>query len=246
MKWKELLVGAIVALATTACLAETPDWSGGRPAASPIISRGRMLGGQTWWTRYGEPVNSAALEAAPAKGAGVEYAGPDGLHGDGYVYGPNACDCPPPCIDHLWDGYYQDLKRCKPYVPLLTRLCGGANCGGGNCCKNCTSCGPSCSTKAACGCAEPVTCSAPAADCGCNKPACTSCTSCRSTPVLDKCRGLFAHWSGSCDMCSAPTSCGCATGTPSYEASPSDQPVDKQSILRPPVPVVDVSYPRAR
>lgn len=239
MKWSELLAGAIVALATTASLAETPDWSSGRPTAPAILSRSRLLNGQTWWTRFGEPVNSAALEAAPAN---AEYVGPDGSHGDGYAYSPGSCDCPPPCIDHLWDGYYQDLKRCRPYVPLLDRLCGGTNCGGGNCCKNC--CAPACSTKAACGCGEPVSCTSTASDCGCNKPVCASC---RTGHMAHKFRCFCAHWSGGCDSCSAPMGYGCAAATNApYEPSPSDKSMDKQSILRPPVPMVDVSYPRPK
>src|SRR4051812_21627433 len=92
-----------VACSTTACLAEMPDYSGSRPQAMQLF-QGRLMGGQGWWSRYGEPVNTAALNEAntqPDKNAPLS---PMPADGDGYVYSPGACDCPPPCISHLWSG----------------------------------------------------------------------------------------------------------------------------------------------
>jgi hypothetical protein len=163
MKTLGLSACLLVALAASVVSGETPDWSGGNASPQPVLSRGRLFTGQTWWTRFGEPVNSTALaEEATIKAAGAEYAGPEPTHGDGYVFSPGACDCAPPCIGHLWDGYSQNPCRCKPGHLLFNRCyrgCGPHGCGVGNGCG----CAPSCSTKAGCDCAAPV-------GCGCATP----------------------------------------------------------------------------
>jgi len=169
MKWMSLASGMVAALAATACLAETPEFSSGRAALAPVLPAGRQFGGENWWTRFGEPVNAVALaEVAPAKAAGMEASGPVPLYGDGYIFGPGSCDCPPPCIYHLWDGYAQHPKRCNPYVPWFHGQCGDCDggCGNGGCghcglgrgCGCGKGCCPSCATKAACGCGQPVSC----------------------------------------------------------------------------------------
>jgi hypothetical protein len=202
-------------------LAETPEWNGGQAASAPVLSRVRQFAGQNWWTRFGEPV-AALADAGPEKGVDAEVGGHVPLYGDGYIYGPAACDCPPPCIDHLWTGYQQYPKRCHMHAGLFRRHCNGG-CDGacGACGKGCGA-GLSCSTKAACGCAEPVSCTK-AADCGC-KPVCGSC---RQFHLGQRWKGLVAHWHRSCDSCSAPIGCGCAT--PVDKAIPSE----KQATVRP-------------
>ena len=77
-------------------LGRIADWSGGRGTSSPAFQGGRLLGGQGWWARYGEPVNAAALEQ-PVKD-GMNAPGPMPMYGGGYVYGPGSCDCPRPCV----------------------------------------------------------------------------------------------------------------------------------------------------
>src|SRR5262245_30438932 len=170
MKWTQLATGLVVALSTAACLAETPEISGDRSTALSLIQQGRMYGshaGQSWWSRYGEPVNATALsqtDASPSDKGG--YVPPAPLYGDGYVFGPGSCDCPPPCIWQLWAGYYQNPLRCYGDGHLLNHRCrhcgayGGGGCGCG-CGKGC-----GCTTKADCGCTTPVTCTS-TASCGC-------------------------------------------------------------------------------
>ena len=128
MRWTHLAT-LLVACSATACLAETPDFSGSRPQAMQLF-QGRLFSGQGWWNRYGEPVNAAQLaqaetvpadKAAPA--APMNGYGADGGYGDGYIYSPGACDCPPPCIWHLWAGYVQIPKRCYPYGHHGRRNC---------------------------------------------------------------------------------------------------------------------------
>src|SRR5436309_3547467 len=115
MRWTHLAV-VLAACSATACLAETPDWSANRPQAMQMF-QGRLFSGQSWWSRYGEPVNATELAQAETLPADkTAAAAPMPAYGDGYIYSPGACDCPPPCIWHLWTGYYQNPKRCNPHV----------------------------------------------------------------------------------------------------------------------------------
>jgi hypothetical protein len=246
MKWSGLTVGLVVALAATTALAERPELMGSRPAMSGQLMRtGQLLGGSNWWTRYGEPVNAVALAQEPVKGEIVPAA--FGMHGPDYVYGPGACDCPPPCIDHLWAGYSQHPKRCHGFHGMKGWLRGhGCCCGkGGHGCGDCLSC-----TKSACGCHEPVSCAAPVTcaavpDCGCAKPAC----GCKRVHfhLKDKFKGWMAHWNrGCCDSsplgcgCTTPVSCGCAM--PLDKGGPPPPPVllpERQAPLSLPTPSAD-------
>jgi hypothetical protein len=230
MRWI-LTTGLVFALAANVCLAETPDWSSGPGATAPMMQRARMFGGQNWWTRYGEAVNSAALsDQEPTKADGVEGSAPPPMYGDGYVFGLGACECPPPCVGHLWDGYVQHPKRCDPFHGLFNRCgdcCGDSGCGKLSGMGKGCGCGPSCTTKAACGCAEPVTCTTKVSDCGC-KPVCGSC---QRFHLSDRWKGCVAHWHRSCDSCSAPIGCGCATPVDSMPKS------EKQATTRPPIPL---------
>ena len=116
MRWNRLAAALLVVTNAAACLAETPDWSGNRPQPMQLFQgqmqpfQGRLLGGQNWWTRYGEPVNSVALaqaESSPSDKTGS--GGPMPMYGDGgYVYSPGACDYSPPCIWNLWGGYFSN------------------------------------------------------------------------------------------------------------------------------------------
>ena len=229
MRWTHLAAALSVTCGATACLAETPQTSSNRPQAMPLIQAGRLFAGANWWTRYGEPVNSVALaqaDASPSDKAGVY--GPMPMHGDGYVYTPDACDCPPPCIDQLWAGYYQNPKRCNPgHHNLFNRHCGNdwGSCSaygkvfGAGCCSTCDS-------GKSCGCTTPVTCTTAAPDCGC-KPVCGKCRH-----FHHGLRGCMAHWN--CNSCSAPIGCGCAAAVPS---GPFQAPSEKQAINGPPRPL---------
>lgn len=223
MRWIHVTAACCALSIAATCLAETPDWSGNRPQATQLFQGGRLFGGQGWWNRYGEPVNSAALAQADASPNNGGPAPPMPAYGDGYIYSPGACDCPPPCIWHLWAGYFQNPKRCHQHQLFNHGGCGTCDDGCGNCCRpirgtlakvfchgGCDSCSaPSCSTSASCGCATP-TCSTPAADCGC-KPVCCKCRPCH---LANAWRCFAAHWSCGCDSCSSPVSCGCATPAP--------------------------------
>ncbi len=234
MRWTHLAAALIVACGATACLAETPQFSSNRPQAMPMIQSGRLFGGAGWWSRYGEPVNSVAMAQADASPSDklVEN-GPMPMHGDGYVYSPDTCDCPPPCISHLWAGYFQNPKRCGHHH-LLNRHCG---CGAADACGTCgNGCGPrsklfgknccsTCDSGKSCGCTTPVTCTTPAADCGC-KPVCGKCRH-----FHHGLRGCMAHWN--CNSCSSPVSCGCGMTLPTQAQAPSE----KQAAIGPPKPL---------
>jgi hypothetical protein len=229
MRWTHLVTALIVTCGATACLAEMPQYSSNRPQAMPLIQNGRLFGGQGWWARFGEPVNSVALAQADASPSDkVVENGPMPIHGHGYIYTPDACDCPPPCIDHLWSGYYQNPKRCG-HGHLLGRH-------GGACDPCATCCGPftrvfgkhfgsCCESAKSCGCTTPVTCTTAAPSCGC-KPVCGKCRSCHQGL-----RGCGAHWS--CSSCAAPLGCGCTTAVP----SPLQAPSEKQAAIGPPKPL---------
>src|SRR6476620_5675457 len=64
MRYTRLLATLFVALGAMQCLAETPDWSQNQPQAMSILQRTRLFSGPNWYSRYGEPVNAAALEQA--------------------------------------------------------------------------------------------------------------------------------------------------------------------------------------
>jgi hypothetical protein len=243
MKWTGLSIGLVVALAATTCLAETPELLGGGPTVSgPLLRRGQLFGGQNWWTRYGEPVNAQAVGQLPLKGE-VVPAGAIGLHGPDYVYGPGACECPPLCVDQLWDGYLQHPKRCDGYVPWFK----GKGCGRHGC-RGCMSC----TTAANCGCAQPVSCAKPigcadvAPDCGCGKA------------LFGQRKHVHFHlghkvkrWTARldrCDSCTAPASYGCAA--PLDFVPPPPLMPEKQSPLSLPIPAAEdaafLSLPRIK
>jgi hypothetical protein len=233
MRWNAVAGALATLIAATTCLAEMPEFSGGRILPAPL-TRGQIFSGQNWWSRYGEAVNADVLAQEPIKSPS-DYQGPAPVHGDGYIYGPSSCDCPPPCIWDLWTGYQQHPKRCDGYVPLFHRHCGCGNCGHGKSC-GCAAPVPSCTTKV--GCDAPVSCTTTAKACGC-KPACGKC---RHFHFGDKWKCFTAHWHRPCKSCStpigcgapvtcvAPVSCGCATPlfTPDFE---------KQAVERPPLPL---------
>jgi hypothetical protein len=256
MKWTQLAAGTAVALWATACLAEMPQWGGEQPSAMSLIGRGRLLGGQAWWTRYGEPVNAAQIaQDAPSKDMGMPGpAGPAPLYGGGYIFGPGSCDCPPPCIGQLWAGYFQNPLRCHP-GHLFHKHCGACNdpcnAGGGHCGlfglgHGCRSGGASCTSSVGCGCAAPVSCSATpscgaVADCGC-KPVCGKCRHCH---LGGRWKALAAHWNRPCDSCSAPVGCGCATAVDVFVPE-----AEKQAGDAPPIPLPEeaalLPLPRVR
>ncbi|HEY2413076.1 MAG TPA: hypothetical protein VGI40_12580 [Pirellulaceae bacterium] len=267
MRWNRLAAACLVVITSlvitsAACLAETPDWSGNRQPPAQLF-QGRLLGGQNWWTRFGEPVNSVALAQADASPS--DKTGPLPMYGNdgGYVYSPGACDYSPPCIWNLWGGYFSNPCRCGNHHLLHKHcgcgaggnMCGGgcnicdpcnAGCGGGHQCRlfhkmwgnNC-GCGVSCAT-ASCGCAAP-SCAAPS----CGAPTCSSVADCGCCkPLCGKCRpchhcgkwsGFMAHWNSGCDSCSSPVSCGCTTPTPAMPTS-EKQAADSSSLIPFPVP----------
>jgi hypothetical protein len=242
MKWNALAGALATLLAATVSLADTPVLSGGRnlpgmQMPGPLM-RSQMYAGQNWWSRFGEAVNADAIAQEPIK-ASHDVSAPVPIHGDGYIYGPGSCDCPPPCIWHLWDGYEQHPMRCDPYVPLFHR-CGCGACGGCGKCNGCKSCAapvPSCTTKV--GCEAPISCTSKVG-CGC-KPVCGKC---RHFHFSDKWKCFTAHWHRPCKSCSTPISCGapvscgvpvsCGCATPVYNGPPG---FEKQAVERPPLPL---------
>ena len=238
MRWTHFAAALIVAAGTMNCLAETPEFN--RQRGLPNF-QARLFGGQNWWTRYGEPVNSVALAQAEASPSDKVTGGVVPMYGAGYIYGPDTCDCSPPCVWDLWHGYFQDPKRCHPgglggrHCGACGGACGACGCGGfaklysKGCCDTCGGNAGSCS------CAAPVSCTTAASDCGC-KPVCGKSRHCH--------RGhrFMAHWNCGCNSCSAPLGCGCATPVaPAY-------PSEKQISSGPPVPLAEeaVLYPLPR
>ena len=227
-----VMLGANVCQVTV-CRAETPNFGGDQTQAMSIVQRGRLLAGPNWWSRYGEPVNAVALANAgssPSDKGGL--AGPIPMHGDGYVFGPGSCDCPPPCIADLWAGYYQNPKRCHPHH-LGCRGCGhcGACCGRikADCGCGAVSCAapaPSCAVPS---CGAPVSCGDVVGDCGC-KPICGKCRH------FHRGHGFLAHWHRRCDSCAGtlgcagPVGCGCATPVAPFMS-------EKQASQGPPIPL---------
>jgi hypothetical protein len=218
-----LVATAAVLVATGQSFAETPDFSGGQIPAMSLMQRGRMFSGANWWSRYGEPVNAVALaqaENSPSDKNG--YVAPAPMHGHGYIYGPGACDCSPPCVADLWAGYVQNPLRCHP-GHWLHRRCG--NCGPCGGCGLSNQCAPGCAAPT---CAEAVSCTAAVPDCGC-KPVCGRC---HHFHVGERWRGFRAHWHCGCDSCSAPLGCGCTT-----PAAPLPIGSEKQASQGPPMPL---------
>jgi len=221
-------------------LAETPNFASDQTQAMSLVGRARFFPGQNWWSRFGEPVNAAALNQPDPLDRGA-VAGTMPVYGDGYIYGPGACDCPPPCIAQLWAGYFQNPWRCDPNGHGLLHHrhgCGacGAYAGGGGLFGHGCGCGQSCTAKA-CGCATPVGCAASVPDCGC-KPVCGKCRHCHA----GRWHGFAAHWTKSCNSCSLPLSCGCTTPVgplPGFE---------KQAGAKMPAPVAvePALYPLSR
>jgi hypothetical protein len=226
---------ALVVVAQAACLAETPELAGRRSEPAGLFSRSRMFNNQNWWTRFGEPVNAEALAATDGIKGDVA---PAAMYGHDYIYGPGSCDCPPPCIDDLWSGYYQHPKRCDGYHGLFGR-CGhfGGGCGhcGGRGCGHCG--GKLFGHHKGCGCGDHVSCTTKAA-CDCPAPSCTSKVDSCCAPICGGKKAHFAHkwkcfkahWNRDCcDSCSAPLGCGSA-----LPLAPEVQiPSEKQAITRP-------------
>jgi len=194
---------AVVALAPTLVYAETPDLSANH-STGPVLARVRQFAGQNWWTRYGEPVNATALAEQPKGEAAPELAGPLPLHGDGYIYGPGACECEPPCIWHLWAGYWQNPKRC--HLGQGHRH-GCGHCGACDACGACDVCG---TTQAACGCGDA---------CG------------PFAHLKHKWKGMISHLHRRCDTCAPAIDCGCAT--PVIDVPPSEKQAAKVPVPLP-------------
>jgi hypothetical protein len=233
MRWNSVLAGLAVVLSATVATAETPYLGSESTTATSVLMRSRLMSGQTWWSRFGEPVNSGALASAEASPSDKGlYGAPLPVYGDGYAFGLGSCDCPPPCIWDLWAGYEQHPMRCYPYGHFRNHRCGrcggcGGACGNG-CCQSCTAKVPSCPA--------PVSCTAAVPGCGC-KPVCGKCRHFH----FGRWHGFAAHWTKSCDSCSKPLGCGCATPVgppPGWE---------KQASGSPPKPLLgDALYPLPR
>jgi hypothetical protein len=220
MRWTRLAAILVLVGSAAEGLAEMPDFSANRPQ---IFQGGRLVGGQGWWARFGEPVNATAMAQAEASPSDKLPSGPMPMYGDGYVYGPGTCDCSPPCISHLWAGYYQNPKRCHPHQ-WGNRGCGaynacGCGCNTGLFAKDCCN---TCGGTGSCSCAAPVTCTTAAPDCSC-KPVCGKCRHCHVG------HRFLAHWNCGCSSCATPVGCGCATPAAPFS--------EKQASSGPPVPL---------
>ena len=200
--------------------------------------RGSQYSGANWWARYGEPVNQAAIDAAPAEAvvAPVGWA----QNGHGYIYGPGSCDYTYPCTDWQWSDYHPHPWRCHPlHEGWRHGRCGGCGgCGSGHC---------GCGKHSDCGCAADPDCAA-APDCAAKWPSCETAPTCEAAPdcgcdVATECcvkKHFHWHWKHSCfwnkhcgcDTCTtAAPSCGC--DAPAFEKS---YPSPEQA---PPKPITD-------
>lgn len=234
MKWKSVTLGAMamVGLTAGACLQAAERL----PVQQPTLMARRSLPMDTqvqrpmfspisWWAKFGQPVEppAGAPEGAAVGEAPVVH---DHGYGFGYVYGLGSCDCRPPCIDQLWDGYQQNPWRCShpQYKERYRGYCG--SCGNGHCGNGCGHGG--CGHAVGCGC----TTAAPSCADACDSPCCK--------PKCKLCKQWFAHWNwgkkccDTCDSCSAAVGCGCAA--PVGNAPPG---ADTPPAVGPPVPAAD-------
>jgi hypothetical protein len=238
MKWKSVTLCAMAMVGLTA--GSSPQAAERLPVQPPTLTARRSLPLDTqvqrpilsqisWWARFGQPVEPppGVPEGAVVGDAPVVH---DHGYGFGYVYGPGACDCRPPCIDQLWDGYQQMPWRCS-HPRYKERHYGS--------CGSCGACGNGgCGHAVGCGCAT----AAPSCTDACTSPVCCK-------PKCKRCKQWFAHWSwgkkccDSCDSCSAPIGCGCAVpvggAPPAADAPPAVGPpvpaADEASILKKPL-----------
>jgi hypothetical protein len=232
MKWKSVSLAAVAMFGLTAgALAQQPTLSARRSLAATPPARPSLFSQISWWAKFGQPVEPA-VEAAPSGEAHVVH---DHGYGFGYVYGPGSCDCRPACTDQLWAGYEQMPWRCShpQYKERYRGFCGHGGCGHGGCGHG------RCGHVSDCGC----TVSAPACEAA---PSCTESVCCK--PKCKRCKQWFAHWSwgkkccDTCDSCSAPIGCGCATpighGPPAADAPAASPPLptaDEASIQKKPL-----------
>jgi hypothetical protein len=222
MKWMQFAAAALLLAAAGTATAAEPQPTTIR-SASP---RGSFSVASNWWARFGEPVNQEQLEtSAPA----TVVVDPEGhaMGNPGYVYGPGACDYTPPCVDWLWNGYYQNPKRCHP--DFVQKFCGSCRkgCGLGNGCG--------CNVAADCG------CGAPAASCDCAAPSVPDCgceTGCKKCKHFHWSWHKLKHRCGLCDCadvsCVAPT-CEASCAAPTCEGlapavEPAPQPVPEAPL----------------
>ena len=215
MKWTGMAALVIVLAACGLATAVEPTPS----AIRMPNARTSLYSGPNWWTRYGEPVNKEAIDAAPAEAVAT----PVGWHenGHGYIYGLGSCDYTPPCTDWQWNDYNPMPWRCWPLKDRWNH-CG--HCGHG-CCDNC-GCGKA---VADCGCAA----AAPA--CAAKVPTCEAAPSCEAAcgcDVATHCcvknhfhwhwKSCFWHKHCGCDTCS--NECGCEAPAVEMPATPEQAP----------------------
>ena len=231
MKWTGMAALVLVLAACGLATAVEPT-----PATIRMPNaRGSLFTNANWWTRYGEPVNQEAIDAAPVEAVAT----PVGWHenGHGYIYGLGACDYTLPCTDWLWEDYEYNPWRCNPHG--WHGRCGHGLFGR---CGHCGHCG-----KGHCGCSKALSdcgCATPAHGCVDKVPACDVAPSCDvqadcGCGTAHKCcvlnhfhwhwkKKCFWHKHCGCDTCDM--GCGCAA------------PVDKMMIgpeQAPPKPIVD-------
>lgn len=108
MKWSLGPTALLLALAAGAPLlaAEPAGPAPGEPVARPAIWPGKLGFGFLSGNHVRPVSNAAGGEIV----AGEHYGG--GVIAGGDVYGPGSCECQPPCVNHLWDGYVQRPRRC--------------------------------------------------------------------------------------------------------------------------------------
>jgi hypothetical protein len=241
MKWKSATLCAVVMFGiSTVGLAQQPTLPSRQSVPAAAQLRRPIFSQISWWAKYGQPVEPApgAVEAAPAAEAPLMY---DHGYGFGYVYGLGSCDCRPPCISQLWDGYVQNPHRCshpqyhdKNGNCSSCGSCGNGGYGGHGGYGGCAACGP----VGDCGCT--------AATPSCAADSCTSPVCCKSKCKCSK--QWFAHWHwgkkccDTCNSCSEPVGCSCAApiGGPGPAAdvpavSPPLPAADEASVLKMPL-----------
>jgi len=238
MKWTGMAALVLVLAACGLATAVEPT-----PATIRMPNaRGSLFNANNWWTRYGEPVNQAAIDAAPAEA----IASPVGWHEHGYVYGLGVCDYTPPCTDWQWADYESNPWRCNPHG------WGHGLCGRRGHCGHCGHDDCGCGKNADCGCA------AAAPDCAAQAPTCEAAPSCEAAPdcgcdVATNCcvkKHFHWHWKKSCfwhkhcgcDTCA--TECGCDApaavempGSPEQAPKPLADNTQKAALVWPFSPV---------
>ena len=130
MKWSGWIVFSFTALVVALGTAAEPR------TASPRLLKTQIVPARLASVQQEAPPAAVITPHAPVHYRLATWDIWSGTH-TGYVYTQDACDCRPPCIDGLWDGYEQRPHRCHPISMHSRGMHGCGHCGGHGGCNSC-------------------------------------------------------------------------------------------------------------